>query len=86
MNFKKLPGDNLDCSGSKIASTLWSLISSFITLILSFSLRITLTSKDHRPAYGSDGDYFSKPSKDDIIESIYNVMNEYNPSKYPSII
>tara|TARA_B100001287_G_scaffold134330_1_gene113089 strand:- start:388 stop:2820 length:2433 start_codon:yes stop_codon:yes gene_type:complete len=47
---------------------------------------LTLTSKDHRPAYGSDGDYFSKPSKDDIIESIYNVMNEYNPSKYPSII
>ena len=46
---------------------------------------LTLTSKDHRPAYGSDGDYFSKPSKDDIIETIYNMMNEYNPSQYPSI-
>jgi pyruvate/2-oxoglutarate/acetoin dehydrogenase E1 component/TPP-dependent pyruvate/acetoin dehydrogenase alpha subunit len=46
---------------------------------------VTLTSKDHRPAYGSDGDYFSKPSKDDIIENIYNMMNEYNPIDYPSM-
>jgi 2-oxoisovalerate dehydrogenase E1 component len=45
----------------------------------------TLTAKDHRPAYGSDGDYFSKPSFDDIIESIYQIMSDYNPSKYPSI-
>jgi pyruvate/2-oxoglutarate/acetoin dehydrogenase E1 component/TPP-dependent pyruvate/acetoin dehydrogenase alpha subunit len=46
---------------------------------------VTLTSKDHRPAYGSDGDYFSKPSKDDIIETIYGMMNEYSPIQYPSI-
>lgn len=46
---------------------------------------ITLTSKDHRPAYGSDGDYFSKPSKDDIIETIYSMMNEYSPVQYPAI-
>ena len=46
---------------------------------------LTLTSKDHRPAYGSDGDYFSKPSKDDIIETIYNMMNEYSPEQYPSM-
>ncbi|MDG2343070.1 MAG: thiamine pyrophosphate-dependent enzyme [Flavobacteriales bacterium] len=46
---------------------------------------VTLTAKDHRPAYGSDGDYFSKPSIDDIIESIYQLMSDYNPSKYPSI-
>ena len=43
----------------------------------------TITSKDHRPPYGSDGDYFSKPSLDDIFEGIYNVMNEYDPNKYP---
>ena len=47
---------------------------------------VTLTAKDHRPAYGSDGDYFSKPSIDDIIETIYQMMSEYNPSKYPSLI
>ncbi|MBM77924.1 MAG: transketolase [Crocinitomicaceae bacterium] len=46
---------------------------------------VTLTAKDHRPDYGSDGDYFSKPSIDDIIETIYQMMSEYNPSKYPSL-
>ena len=43
----------------------------------------TLTGKDHRPSYGTDGDYFSKPSVDDIVESVYQVMNETNPNKYP---
>ena len=47
---------------------------------------ITLTSKPHRPAYGSDGDYFSKPSIDDIIEKANKIMNEYNPKNYPEII
>ena len=46
---------------------------------------ITLTAKSHRPAYGSDGDYFSKPSVDDIIEKTYEIMNEYDPKNYPSI-
>jgi 2-oxoisovalerate dehydrogenase E1 component len=44
----------------------------------------TLSSKDHRPAYGSDGDYFSKPSIDDIVEKVYAIMQEVNPKKYPS--
>ncbi len=43
----------------------------------------TLTAKEHRPAYGSDGDYFSKPNLDDIVDTIYNIMKESNPSKYP---
>ncbi len=43
----------------------------------------TLTSKAHRPAYGTDGDYFSKPSIEDIFEKIYSMMNEVNPSKFP---
>jgi len=43
----------------------------------------TLTSKAHRPAYGTDGDYFSKPSIEDIFEKIYAMMNEVNPSKFP---
>ena len=45
----------------------------------------TITAKAHRPAYGSDGDYFSKPSAEDIVEGIYAVMNEADPTKYPSI-
>ena len=46
---------------------------------------ITLTAKEHRPAYGTDGDYFSKPSIDDIVEKSYEIMNEYNPENYPEI-
>jgi 2-oxoisovalerate dehydrogenase E1 component len=45
----------------------------------------TLSSKDHRPAYGTDGDYFSKPSIDDIFEKAYSIMNEVNPIKFPSL-
>lgn len=45
----------------------------------------TLAAKEHRPAYGTDGDYFSKPSAEDIFEKVYNMMNEVNPSKYPSL-
>jgi pyruvate/2-oxoglutarate/acetoin dehydrogenase E1 component/TPP-dependent pyruvate/acetoin dehydrogenase alpha subunit len=45
----------------------------------------TLSSKDHRPAYGSDGDYFSKPSIDDIIEKVYAMMHETDPARYPSL-
>jgi len=45
----------------------------------------TLSAKAHRPAYGTDGDYFSKPSADDIFEVVYAMMNESSPSKYPSI-
>ena len=45
----------------------------------------TLTAKDHRPAYGTDGDYFSKPSAEDIYEKIYQIMSETNPQKYPSL-
>ena len=45
----------------------------------------TLSAKDHRPAYGEDGDYFSKPNTDDIFESVYAIMHEHNPTKYPSL-
>ena len=42
----------------------------------------TLSAKDHRTAYGTDGDYFSKPSIDDIFNKIYSIMNESNPEKF----
>lgn len=43
----------------------------------------TLTAKAHRPAYGTDGDYFSKPSVEDIYEKVYAIMSESNPVKFP---
>ena len=45
----------------------------------------TLAAKAHRPSYGTDGDYFSKPSVEDIYEKVYAIMNEANPSSYPSL-
>ena len=45
----------------------------------------TLTSKAHRPAYGTDGDYFSKPSIEDIFEKVYDIMHEFNPQKFKSL-
>ncbi len=45
----------------------------------------TLTSKAHRPAYGTDGDYFSKPSVEDIFEAVYKIMHEANPAKYKNL-
>jgi pyruvate/2-oxoglutarate/acetoin dehydrogenase E1 component/TPP-dependent pyruvate/acetoin dehydrogenase alpha subunit len=49
------------------------------------SAPVTLSSKDHRPAYGSDGDYFSKPSLEDIVEKAYAIMHESDPSNFPPI-
>jgi 2-oxoisovalerate dehydrogenase E1 component len=45
----------------------------------------TLTAKNHRPTYGSDGDYFSKPNAEEITEAVYEIMNEKDPNKYPEI-
>lgn len=41
-----------------------------------------LTAKEHRPAYGTDGDYFSKPSVDDIFDKVYDILHEVQPQKY----
>ncbi len=45
----------------------------------------TLTAKAHRPAYGTDGDYFSKPSAEDIFEKVYEIMHEANPQKFKNL-
>ncbi len=45
----------------------------------------TLTAKAHRPAYGTDGDYFSKPSTDDIFDAIYEIMHEDSPEEFKAI-
>ncbi len=46
---------------------------------------VTITAKDHRAAYSSDGDYFSNPNAEDVFEAIYLMMHEYSPAKYPKI-
>ncbi len=45
----------------------------------------TLSAQAHRPAFGTDGDYFSKPSVEDIFEKVYDIMNEVNPKNYPQL-
>ncbi len=49
------------------------------------SAPVTLSAKDHRPAYSTDGDYFSKPSIDDIVETAYAIMSEVNPTQFPAL-
>ncbi|PLX14468.1 MAG: transketolase, partial [Marinilabiliales bacterium] len=45
----------------------------------------TVTAKDHRPAYASDGDYFSNPNAEDVFEAVYAMMNEADPKKFPEL-
>jgi len=45
----------------------------------------TITARDHRAAYSTDGDYFSNPNAEDVFDTIYALMNEHNPSKYPKL-
>jgi pyruvate/2-oxoglutarate/acetoin dehydrogenase E1 component/TPP-dependent pyruvate/acetoin dehydrogenase alpha subunit len=45
----------------------------------------TLTATQHRPAYGTDGDYFSKPSAEDVFEKVYEMMHEADPLKFPKL-
>ncbi|WP_461150146.1 alpha-ketoacid dehydrogenase subunit alpha/beta [Spirosoma pulveris] len=49
------------------------------------SAPMTLSAKAHRPPYGSDGDYFSKPNVDDVIETVYAIMSEAEPERFPKI-
>ncbi len=50
------------------------------------SAPLTITAKAHRPAYGSDGDYFSKPSADEVFMKIYNLMHEVDPAQWPKLV
>jgi pyruvate/2-oxoglutarate/acetoin dehydrogenase E1 component/TPP-dependent pyruvate/acetoin dehydrogenase alpha subunit len=49
------------------------------------SIAATLPAKDHRPAYGSDGDYFSKPNAENVFDKVYQIMQEADPKRFPSI-
>jgi pyruvate/2-oxoglutarate/acetoin dehydrogenase E1 component len=46
----------------------------------------TLSGKPHRPAYGSDGDYFSKPNREQIVETVYAMMRESDPERFPNVL
>jgi 2-oxoisovalerate dehydrogenase E1 component len=46
---------------------------------------VTIAAKEHRPAYGSDGDYFSKPSPEDVFDGVYELMHEADPTAFPSL-
>jgi 2-oxoisovalerate dehydrogenase E1 component len=46
---------------------------------------IAITAKEHRPAYASDGDYFSKPNPEEVFETVYALMSEANPQRYPTL-
>jgi len=46
---------------------------------------VCLAAKEHRPAYGSDGDYFSKPNVEDIFDAVYEIMSESNPKSFPDL-
>lgn len=46
---------------------------------------VTLTGKEHRAAYSTDGDYFSNPNAEDVFDTVYNIMHDVNPEKYPKI-
>ncbi len=45
----------------------------------------TLTAKAHRPAYGTDGDYFSKPNAEDVFEKVYEIIHEADPANFPKL-
>ncbi|HMI67117.1 MAG TPA: transketolase C-terminal domain-containing protein, partial [Cyclobacteriaceae bacterium] len=46
---------------------------------------LTISAKEHRPAYGSDGDYFSKPNPEDVFDTIYEMMVESDPQRFPRL-
>ena len=74
-----------DVPGGASAYILHELVSKQNIFNLLDSAPKLLTAKAHRPAYGGDGDYFSKPSEDDIFDAAYEIMNECDPNKYPLI-
>ncbi|WP_414693466.1 alpha-ketoacid dehydrogenase subunit alpha/beta [Ohtaekwangia sp.] len=49
------------------------------------SKAITITAKEHRPAYASDGDYFTKPNPEDVFETVYAMVSEADPDRFPSL-
>jgi len=72
-----------DVPGGASSYILQQLIEKQVAFSLLDSPPKLLSSKAHRPAYGGDGDYFSKPSMDDVFEAAYSIMNEFDPRQFP---
>jgi pyruvate/2-oxoglutarate/acetoin dehydrogenase E1 component len=49
------------------------------------SAPLTIAAKEHRPAYGSDGDYFSKPNPEEIFDKVYELVSEAFPNRFPPV-
>jgi len=74
-----------DVPGGATAYMLQQLLDIHKVFYLLDSAPVCLSAKAHRPAYSSDGDYFSKPNAEDIIQAAYNLVRESNPKAYPPI-
>ena len=74
-----------DVSGGASAYMMQSVIENQEAYFHLDSKPITIHSKDHRPAYSTDGDYFSKPNCEEIFDKIYGLFNELNPKAYPHL-
>tara|TARA_B100000029_G_scaffold420386_1_gene426253 strand:- start:3209 stop:4666 length:1458 start_codon:yes stop_codon:yes gene_type:complete len=74
-----------DVSGGASAYMMQSVLENQDAYFYLDSKPITIHSKDHRPAYSTDGDYFSKPNCEIIFDEIYNLFNELDPKAYPSL-
>jgi hypothetical protein len=49
------------------------------------AMPVTLSGSENRSPYATDGDYFTKPSREDVIEAVYRIMHERAPSRFPSL-
>ena len=74
-----------DVSGGASAYMMQSVIENQDAYFYLDSKPLTIHSNDHRPAYSTDGDYFSKPNCESIFEKIYLLFNELNPKAFPSL-
>jgi len=74
-----------DVSGGASAYMMQSVIENQDAYFYLDSKPLTIHSKDHRPAYSTDGDYFSKPNCESVFEKIYSLFNELNPKAYPGL-
>lgn len=72
-----------DCPGGATAYMLQDVLERQRAFDLLDAAPRTLTARPHRPAYGSDGDYFSKPNREQIVEAVYQMMAESNPRRFP---
>jgi len=85
MNTNKLLVVDEDVPGGASAYILQEILETQNAYEYLDSKPATLTAKAHRTAYGTDGDYFSKPSIEDIFEKVYEIMFESNPHKFKSL-